>query len=142
DLDPADAGILVAADFSGDEELVGKLLDLARKETAAKHEEPDNDEDEKPLAAWPDDYEETVTDVEGAAVHEWAVKDPDRHRGISATWTIAGGRLIFGTAADDVKEAARRQQRDSGDGSLAASASYREIESSAGEWDFLAGANL
>lgn len=170
DPESARPGGLIVADFSGDEALFKKILSGAQKVAAAKaeaakaqqekaaaeakknndddddDEDADDDDDDspenKPQAKWPEEYEESVTETDGVSVHAWAVKDEEKTAGMKIAWAVAGGRLILGLGDVDTKDAVHRQVKDSTEGSLAATAAYKEIDSAAGDWDVLAGVNL
>lgn len=169
DDEDAEPGIVLVADFSGDEALVKKVITAAHKiseaeteaakekiKAAAKASGSDDDEDDDdadadsdddddadlPEAKFPDDYEEKVAEVEGVSVHSWAVKDAEKTEGEKFSWAIADGRLIIGVAEADIKDAVSRQIKKSSEGSLASTAAYKKIDTAAGDWDVLAGANL
>lgn len=164
-MDDAEPGALLVADFAGDEALFKKVLAAVHKITEAVREaektkakeDPaaDGDEDKddagdkekekekaKPQAEWPEQYEETVTEVDGAPVHEWALKDEEKTSGPKFSWAIAEGRLILGLGEADTREAVHRQMKKAPEGSLSTTPAYKEIDASAGEWDVLAGMNL
>ncbi|MDB6133151.1 MAG: hypothetical protein JWM59_1394 [Verrucomicrobiales bacterium] len=166
DPESARPGGLIVADFTGDEALFKKILSGVQKVATAKagaakaekekvaaeakknkddDDDADDDDDssgDKPQAKWPEEYEESITEADGVSIHGWTVKDEEKTMGMKISWAVAGGRLILGIGDVDTKDAVHRQVKDSTEGSLAATAAYKEIDAAAGDWDVLAGANL
>ncbi len=166
-----EANIVLAADFTGDEALMAKIVKALDKFDekasaaskgkaagikaaleAATGDEEDEEKDaaeekekadpEKPEAKWPEDYEETVTDVGGFKVHEWTVTDPDKKDGETQSWSVAAGKALISVGKADLKEIVARLAKPSDAGSLAASAAWKTIPDTAQQSDILMGVNL
>ncbi len=155
-LDSPPVGITIIADYTGDEALMQKMLTAfdkleekasarkAKEEDAAEEEdeEDEEDEDDKPEADWPKDYEETITEVGGAKVHEWTVRDKDKMEGDPMSWTVNGGKAALTIGKSDLKELAARLGKAPGEGSLGATAAWKTMPDSIQDSDVLAGVNL
>ena len=144
-------GVAMVADFLGDEVLMEKVLgalDQFEEMNAAKRkkEEAGGDgedgEDEKPKADWPEDYEETVTEVAGVKVHEWTVKDSDKMAGAPMAWSVTHGKAVLGNRTADIKEIISRMANPTDKGSIASTAAWKSLPESARESDLLMGINL
>ena len=170
--DAESVSMVLAADFSGDEALMLKIVNaldkLGEKSKAKrkakteaedkKKEEPaedadnvkdgdtdknkDEDEDKKEDPDWPEDYEETVTEIGGAKVHEWKVSNVEKHDSDYMAWSIANGKAVFSIGKTDLKEVVARLIKPATEGSLAASPAWQTLPESAQEADLLMGVNL
>lgn len=166
--DLSDAGLTLVADFTGDEALMAKMLTALDKieekqsaEEAAKakaadqtaKEDADPDEkdadaaaeetgDGKPVANWPGDYEEAVTETAGVKVHEWTVSDPDKKAGDAVSWSVANGKAAISVGRTDFKELVARLVKPATEGSLAATPAWKTLPDTAQESDLLMGVNL
>ena len=111
-------------------------------------EEPDGDaekekeESAKPVAQWPEDYEETITETGGFKVHEWTITDPDKKDAETQSWSVAAGKALVSIGKIDLKEVVARPAKPDDAGSVAATAAWKSIPDSARNSDVLMGVNL
>ena len=111
-------------------------------------EEPDGDaekekeESAKPVAQWPEDYEETITETGGFKVHEWTITDPDKKDAETQSWSVAAGKALVSIGKTDLKEVVARPAKPDDAGSVAATAAWKNIPDSARNSDVLTGVNL
>ena len=149
-------GASLVLDYTGDEELMKKILTAGDKiqrpesDKAKEKEEVKANEDEKedaeeplkPVAVWPEDYEETITEVEGVKVYEWTVSDLKKTRGEALAWSVGKGKAAFTVGKTDLKDIVTRLVKASSEGSLGTTAAWKSMPSSIQDSDVLSGVNL
>lgn len=160
-MDHPPVGITLLADYTGDETLMQKMLAAfdkleekaavrkakeaeAEEKKADDGEEEEEDEDEKdlPEANWPGDYEETVTEIGGAKVHEWKVRDEEKMDGDPMSWAVSGGKAALTIGKSDLKEMVTRLSKATEEGSLKATPAWKTMPDSLQDSDLLTGVNL
>ena len=94
------------------------------------------------MAVWPEDYEETITEVEGVKVYEWTVSDLKKTRGEALAWSVGKGKAAFTVGKTDLKDIVTRLVKASSEGSLGTTAAWKSMPSSIQDSDVLSGVNL
>lgn len=137
-------GMLVVADFSGDEALLEKIFSaLAKAKTApAAASTAKPVKTRLPEGVWPGDFAEKISYIEGVKVHQWNLLAPTLNRGKSMGWAFAGGKAFLSLGDGVLEESVRRQVKKITTEGLSTTTMYQEVEAAAGTWDLLAGMDL
>ena len=150
-------GLVMIADFTGDEALMAKVVtaldklgekgEAERKAKAKAEDKEDKDADDKDVDKkaspnWPDDYEETVTEIQGSKVHEWKVSNLEKNEADYMSWSIANGKAALSIGKADLKGVVSRLLKPATTGSFSASPAWKTLPDAAQEADLLMGINL
>ena len=157
---PPGMGASLVLDYTGDEDLMKKMLATGEKLQGQEDKEEDKEEgkeeakeedsadaeksgdEQKSLAVWPQDYEEEIVEVEGAKIHEWKVRNLEKNRGDTMAWSVNKGKAFFAIGKTDLKKIVSRLATASTEGSLGTTAAWKSMPDSVHGSDVVMGVNL